>query len=42
MDFTIPEDLRMMQETIKRFVDKDLDPISRQVEEEGRISEGIV
>lgn len=42
MDFTIPEDLRMMQETIRRFVEKDLEPISRQVEEEGTIPEGIV
>ena len=42
MDFTIPEDLRMMQETIRRFVEKDLEPVSRQVEEEGRIPEEIV
>jgi len=42
MDFTIPEDLRMMQETIRRFVEKDLEPISRQVEEEGTIPEEIV
>lgn len=34
MDFTIPEDLRMIQATIRRFVEKDLEPISRQVEEE--------
>ena len=42
MDFSIPEDLRMMQKTIRRFVEKDLEPISRQVEEEGRIPEEIV
>ena len=42
MDFTIPEDLRMMQETIRRFVERDLEPISRRVEEEGRIPEEIV
>ena len=42
MDFTIPEDLRMMQETVRRFVEKDLEPISRQVEEEGHIPEEIV
>ena len=39
MDFTISEDLRMMRETIRKFVEKDLEPISRQVEEEGRIPE---
>ncbi|MDY7038351.1 MAG: acyl-CoA dehydrogenase family protein, partial [Thermodesulfobacteriota bacterium] len=42
MDFTIPEDLIIMQETIRKFVEKDLNPISRQVEEEGRIPEEIV
>ena len=42
MDFTIPEDLRIMQATIRRFVEKDLEPISRKVEEEGRIPEEIV
>ena len=42
MDFTIPEDLRIMQATIRRFVEKDLEPISRKVEEEGRIPEKIV
>jgi len=42
MNFTIPEDLRMMQETMRRFVGKDLEPISRQLEEEGRIPEEIV
>lgn len=42
MDFTIPEDLSIMQETIKKFVEKDLNPISRQVEEEGIIPEEIV
>jgi acyl-CoA dehydrogenase len=42
MDFAIPEDLRIMQETVKRFVEKDLEPISRQVEEEYRIPEEVV
>lgn len=32
MDFTIPEDLRMMQETIKRFVKKDLESVSRPMQ----------
>lgn len=42
MDFLIPEDLRIMQETIRRFVVKDLEPISRQVEEDCRIPEEVV
>jgi len=42
MDFTIPEDLKIMKETIRRFVEKDLEPISRQVEEESVIPEEIV
>lgn len=42
MDFTIPENLRMMQETVRRFVERDLEPISRQVEDEDRIPEEAV
>jgi len=42
MDFTIPEDLMLMQQTIRKFVERDLDPISRQVEEEAHIPEEIV
>ncbi|SHG00803.1 acyl-CoA dehydrogenase [Desulfacinum infernum DSM 9756] len=42
MEFTIPENLRMMQETVRRFVERDLEPISRQVEDEDRIPEETV
>jgi acyl-CoA dehydrogenase len=42
MDFTIPENLRMMQETVRRFVERDLEAISRQVEDEDRIPEETV
>jgi len=42
MDFEIPENLRMIQETVRRFVQQDLEPISQQVEEEDRIPEEIV
>lgn len=42
MDFTIPEDLRIMRDTIGKFVEKDLQPISQQVEHEKRIPEGVV
>jgi acyl-CoA dehydrogenase len=42
MDFEIPENLRLVIDTIKRFVKQDLEPISRQVEDEDRIPEEIV
>lgn len=42
MDFEIPENLRMVKETIRRFVNQDLEPISKKVEEEDHIPEEIV
>ena len=42
MDYEIPENLRMMTDTVRRFVKQDLEPISRQVEEEDRIPEDVV
>jgi acyl-CoA dehydrogenase len=42
MDYEIPENLRMIQETIRRFVNQDLEPISQKVEEEDHIPEEIV
>ncbi|MFC1819479.1 acyl-CoA dehydrogenase family protein [Thermodesulfobacteriota bacterium] len=42
MNYEIPEDLRMIQETIRRFVSKDLEPISQKVEDEDHIPEEIV
>ena len=42
MDFTIPENLRMVVDTVRRFVKQDLEPISQQVEEEDHIPEEIV
>ncbi len=42
MDFEIPENLRLMVETIRRFVKQDLEPISQQVEDEDRIPDHIV
>ena len=42
MDFEIPENLRIMQDTIRRFVKQDLEPVSQRVEEEDRIPEEIV
>ncbi len=42
MDITIPEDLRIMRETIRRFVQNELEPITRQVEQQNEIPEEIV
>ena len=42
MDYEIPESLRLMQETIRRFVNQDLEPLSQQVEDEDHIPEEIV
>ncbi len=42
MDFEIPESLRIMQDTIRRFVNQDLEPISQKVEEEDQIPEEVV
>ncbi len=42
MDYEIPENIRMMVETVRRFVKQDLEPISNQVEEEDLIPDDIV
>jgi acyl-CoA dehydrogenase len=42
MNFEIPENLRIMQETIRRFVKQELEPISQKVEDENHIPEEIV
>jgi len=42
MDFEISEELRLLVDGVRRFVKGELEPISRQVEEEGRIPEGVV
>lgn len=42
MEFELPESLRLMIETVRRFVRQDLEPISQQVEDEDRIPEVIV
>jgi acyl-CoA dehydrogenase len=42
MDFTIPDNLKMMVETVRRFVKQDLEPVSQQVEEEDFIPEELV
>lgn len=42
MDFEIPENLRIMVETIRRFRIQDLEPISQQVEDDDEMPEYIV
>ena len=42
MDYTLPENIRMMRDTVRRFVRNDLEPISRKVEEEEKIPENFV
>jgi len=42
MDYTLPENIRLMRDTVQKFVKNDLQPISQQVEEEEKIPENIV
>ncbi len=42
MDFVLPENIRLMRDTVQRFVKNDLEPISQKVEEEEKIPESIV
>ena len=42
MDYTIPESLQLMLDTVRRFVRQELEPISRQVEDEDRIPDQAV
>ncbi len=42
MDFNLPEELQIMQNTIRRFVQQEIDPVSQQIEEEDRIPDHVV
>jgi acyl-CoA dehydrogenase len=42
MDYTLPENIRLMRDTVQKFVKNDLEPISQKVEEEEKIPENIV
>ncbi len=42
MDYTLPENLRLMRDTVSRFVKNELEPISQRVEEEEKVPESIV
>ena len=41
MDLSLPEDVRMFGDTVRRFVQRELDPIAEQVEETGEIPESV-
>ncbi len=42
MDFTLPEELVIFRDTLRKFVEKELDPIAEKVEEEDRIPDEVV
>ena len=42
MDFEVSEDIRLMTDTVRRFVQKELQPIGLQIEQEDHIPEEIV
>jgi acyl-CoA dehydrogenase len=42
MDFELPENIRLMRDTARRFVKNELEPISQKVEEEEKIPESVV
>ncbi len=42
MDYEIPQDLALMLQTVRRYVDRELEPIWQQVEREDRIPDAVV
>ena len=42
MDFSLPDEVAMLRDTIRKFVDRVLEPISEQVEEQDRIPDQVV
>jgi acyl-CoA dehydrogenase len=42
MDYELPENLRLMRDSARRFVKNELEPISQKVEEEEKIPESVV
>ncbi len=42
MDFTLPQELDIFRDTLRKFVEKELDPISEKVEDEDRIPDKVV
>lgn len=42
MNFEIPEELRIMQNTVRRFVEHEIEPIALKIEEDDEIPESVV
>jgi acyl-CoA dehydrogenase len=42
VDFTLPDEVLMLRDTLRRFVQRELDPISEQVEEDDHIPDEVV
>jgi Acyl-CoA dehydrogenases len=42
VDFTLPQELDIFRDTLRKFVEKELDPISEKVEDEDRIPDKVV
>jgi acyl-CoA dehydrogenase len=42
VDFTLPQELVIFRDTLRKFVEKELDPISEKVEDEDRIPDKVV
>ena len=42
MDFTLPDDVVMLRDMLRGFVDRELEPVSEQVEEEDHIPDAVV
>ncbi|MFA7468058.1 MAG: acyl-CoA dehydrogenase family protein, partial [Desulfotomaculaceae bacterium] len=42
MDFTFNEDLQLMAKTVKDFVDKEVDPLAYEIDENDKIPEHII
>ncbi len=42
MDYELPENLRLMRDSARRFVKNELEPISQKVEEEEKVPESVV
>ena len=42
MDFTLPDEVTMLRTTLRKFVQRELEPISEQVEEDDRIPDEVV
>jgi acyl-CoA dehydrogenase len=42
MDYTLPENVQLLRDTVRSFIKNDLEPLSQKVEEEEKIPENIV